>query len=302
MEDVTVRRGARQVLEHVFFARQGQITGVLGPNGAGKTTLLNVILGLLPVSSGTLTVLGAQDPTQRRALRCRIGIVSQETALYDELTTEENLQLAASLYDVPNAARRIQEVLALLALTSRAGDRTGRLSGSLRRRVTIARALLPSPEMLIVDEPTLGVDAEARHAIWSHLRLLRSSGMTIHVSTNYLDEALALYDFAAMLRGGRVLIMASPQALVSRASTSLGIECCLEDQTKIAAALTETGSVSRVMATPNNVSIFLKGSTVPDPVLRQIILAAPITRFWLCGADIAEVFRALDDLASGGLG
>ena len=300
LEDVAVRRGTRPVLDHVFLRiRQGEITGLLGPNGAGKTTLLSVILGLLPVSSGTLTVLGEQEPARRQALRSRIGIVLQETALYDELTTRENLQFAAALYDVPNAETRIGEVLDLLGLSGRAGDRTGQLSGGLRRRVTIARALLPSPELLIVDEPTLGVDVEARHTIWSHLRLLRSGGTTVIVSTNYLDEALALCDRAAVLRGGRILVTESPEALVARAGTCLDIDCRQEDQDAIAAALTETQSVYRITGTPSGVSVFLEGSAVPEPVLRQVMAAAPITGFRLRGADMAEVFHALDDLEEG---
>ena len=297
MEDVAVRRGNRLVLDHVFLSiKQGEITGLLGPNGAGKTTLLNVIMGLLPVSSGTLTVLGEQSSFQRRALRSRIGIVLQETALYDELTTRENLQFAAALYDVAEADTRIREVLDLLGLSSRAGERTGQLSGGLRRRVTIARALLSSPEMLIVDEPTLGVDVEARHTIWSHLRLLRSGGTTVIVSTNYLDEALALCDRAAVLRGGRILVTETPEALVARAGTCLDIDCRQEDQDAIAAALAETESVYRIAATPSGVAVFLEGSAVPEPVLRQVMAAAAITGFRLRSADLAEVFHALDDL------
>ena len=297
LEDVAVRRGNRLVLEHVFLSiKQGEITGLLGPNGAGKTTLLSVIMGLLPVSSGTLTVLGEQNSFQRRALRSRIGIVLQETALYDELTTLENLQFAAALYDVPNADTRIGEVLGLLGLSGRAGDRTGQLSGGLRRRVTIARALLPSPEMLIVDEPTLGVDVEARHTIWSHLRLLRSGGTTVIVSTNYLDEAVALCDRAAVLRGGRILVVETPDALVARAGTCLDIACRQEDQDTIAAALAENESVYRITATPSGVSVFLEGSAVPESVLSQVMAAAAITGFRLRSADMAEVFHALDDL------
>jgi ABC-2 type transport system ATP-binding protein len=297
LEDVAVRRGNRLVLDHVFLSiRQGEITGLLGPNGAGKTTLLSVIMGLLPVSSGTLTVFGEQDLVRRQTLRSRIGIVLQETALYDELTTLENLQFAAALYDVPNADTRIGEVLDLLALSSRARDRAGQLSGGLRRRVTIARALLPSPELLIVDEPTLGVDVEARHTIWSHLRLLRSGGTTVIVSTNYLDEALALCDQAAVLRDGRILVMETPEALVARAGTCLDIACRQEDQEAIAAALTDTQSVYRITTTPSGVSVFLEGSAVPDLVLRQVMAVAAITGFRLRGADMAEVFHALDDL------
>jgi ABC-type multidrug transport system ATPase subunit len=228
-------------------------------------------------------------------LRRRIGVVLQETALYDELTTAENLQFAASLYNIHHPQTRIGEVLDLLGLTERADDIVGTLSGGLRRRVAVARALLHQPELLIIDEPTLGVDVDARHAIWSHLRMLRSGGTTILAATNYLDEALALCDLTAVLRQGKLLAYETPQALVARAGSCLDVECLASAAEEIILALAGIDSILRIDSTPSGLSIFIHGgNTAPDDILRLILPAAPISGFRMRAADLAEVFKALE--------
>jgi ABC-2 type transport system ATP-binding protein len=180
LKQVSYQIGKRRILDQISLTmKQGTITGLLGPNGAGKTTLLSLILGLRHPSAGTITVFHEQLSRRSGDLRRRMGVVFQETALYDELTTFENLQFAASLYQISHPQRRIKEVLELLTLFDRAQDRVGTLSGGLKRRVAIARALLHAPDLLVIDEPTLGVDVETRHAIWSHLRFLKSTGTSI---------------------------------------------------------------------------------------------------------------------------
>jgi ABC-2 type transport system ATP-binding protein len=298
-EDVTVEIGKRTILDRVSLdISRGEITGILGPNGAGKTTLLRSILGLRRPSRGTITVLDERIPPCSAALRQRTGVVFQETALYDELTSFENLRFAASLYRIGNPVERIGEVLELLGLSERANQRVQALSGGLRRRVAIARALLHAPDLLIVDEPTLGVDVEARHAIWSHLRLLRSGGTTVVIATNYLDEALALCDAVAVLRSGQTLITTTPQALVARAGSCLDIECAVPASEAIRAALTGMAGVLRIEATPIGLSVFLDGSMVAEPVIRGALKAAAIDGFRTRGADLAEVFRALETAPS----
>ncbi|MBO0835632.1 MAG: ABC transporter ATP-binding protein, partial [Actinobacteria bacterium] len=164
---VSCRRGRRQALHRVSLdVRPAQVTGVLGPNGAGKSTLLGVVAGLYRPFEGDAWVLGEHLPARGAGLRRRIGVVLQETALYEELTVAENLRLTAALYSLGRPAQNIAEVLKLIDLADRAGELVARLSGGMRRRVTLARALLHQPELLIIDEPTLGIDAEARHAIW----------------------------------------------------------------------------------------------------------------------------------------
>ena len=298
-EDVTCQIGQRKILDHINLSiKRGAITGILGPNGAGKTTLLSSMIGLRQPSSGHITVFDEKLPARGSKLRQRIGVVFQETALYDELTAFENLRFATSLYNVPKPKRRIAEVLELLSLSERANDRVGNLSGGQRRRVAIARALLHAPDLLVIDEPTLGVDVETRHTIWSHLRFLKSTGTTIVASTNYLDEALALCDTVAVLRSGKLLINETPQALVARAGSCLDIECSTEAGEAITQALAEVDDILRINQTSTGLSIFLKGNTVPDDVMRQVLQAAAITGFRLRSADLAEVFRALEEVSA----
>jgi ABC-2 type transport system ATP-binding protein len=294
-ETVTCRIGRRVVLDHISLViSRGEITGLLGPNGAGKTTLLSALVGLRDISAGQITVLGERLPSHTAALRRRIGVVFQETALYEELTVQENLEFAAALYALPQKKHRLGEVLDLLGLESRAREQVRTLSGGLRRRVTIARALLHSPELLIIDEPTLGVDVEARHAIWAHLRLLRAGGITIVVSTNYLDEATALCDTVAVLRAGTLLIHETPAALTERAGCCLDIECDLPATEALETALQGSGEVLRFQRTPAGASVFLRGSTVPEKVIARVLERVSIRGFRVRGADMAEVFQALE--------
>lgn len=296
-EEVVCRIGRRTILDRVNLdMRQGEITGILGPNGAGKTTLLSVITGLRPATSGRVTVLGQPITARSPELYRQIGVVLQETALYDELTTFENLQFAASLYGIADPRGRIEEVLRVLDLSDRAKQRVGQLSGGLRRRVIIARALLHSPDLLIIDEPTLGVDVEARHTIWSYLRVLRSVGTSVIVSTNYLDEAIALCDTVAVLREGRVIVVDTPQGLVARAGSCLDIECSAGAGDALKAALLTADGVLRTQPTPTGLSVFLQGDTLPDPIIRTALQTATIRGFRVRGADLAEVFHALEAL------
>ncbi len=299
LKQVSYQIGQRKILDQISLTmKQGTITGILGPNGAGKTTLLSLILGLRYPSAGTMTVFHEPLSKQSSNLRRKMGVVFQETALYNELTTFENLQFAASLYQIARPRRRIMEVLELLALSDRAHDRVGTLSGGLQRRVAIARALLHSPELLVIDEPTLGVDVEARHAIWSHLRFLKSSGTSIVVSTNYLDEALALCDMVAVLRTGKLLTYETPHTLVARAGSCLDITCEAQGGEAVAHALTGMDGVLRFQHTPAGMSIFLTGDTAPEEIMSRIFPITPISSFRLRGADLAEVFRALDEVSA----
>jgi ABC-2 type transport system ATP-binding protein len=150
----------------------------------------------------------------------------------------------------------------------------------------------------VIDEPTLGVDVETRHAIWSHLRFLKSTGTSIVVATNYLDEALALCDKVAVLRAGKLLVYETPQALVARAGSCLDIECGAKGGEAVALALSGMDGVLRVQQTLAGVSIFLSGNTVSEEVMSRIFRITAINGFRLRGADLAEVFRALEEVPS----
>jgi ABC-type multidrug transport system ATPase subunit len=295
MEAVACRIGRRAVLDGVSLSvHRGEIAGILGPNGAGKSTLLGIVIGLRRPSAGAAWVLGERVPASGRRVRRHIGVVLQETALYEELTAAENLRFSASLYDVPDPGTRIDETLDLLGLADRAGDVVRTLSGGLRRRVAIARALLHGPDLLVIDEPTLGVDVEARHAIWSHLRLLRSRGTTVLIATNYLDEAQALCDTVAVLRAGKLIAYESPDVLVSRAGRCIDVDCQPDARGAVESAVRDMPGVLRIEATATGASIFLDGDIVPDAVIRSVLGSASIAGFRLRAADLAEVFRALE--------
>jgi ABC-2 type transport system ATP-binding protein len=195
----------------------GQVFGLLGPNGSGKTTTINMISGLIPPTSGTVTILGmpVEARRTRRAVRQLVGTVPQETALYNELTARANMAFHADLYRVPRQqkAERIAALLQLVSLADRADSRVGTFSGGMRRRLAIARALLHDPEVIILDEPTLGVDVHARAAIWGYIRDLRDRGKTILLTTNQLEEAQELCDELAIIDHGQLAASGTPATL-----------------------------------------------------------------------------------------
>lgn len=196
----------------------GEVFGLLGPNGSGKTTVLNLVNGLSRPSSGSVTVYGVDPVREPGRVRALLGMVPQETALYDELTAQENLEFHAGFYGVPARERkdRINRVLALVELTARRGDRVSTYSGGMRRRLALARALITEPKVILLDEPTLGVDVQARAAIWNHIRQLRDQGKTILVTTNVMEEADALCDRVAIIDRGKLVALGTPDQLKER--------------------------------------------------------------------------------------
>jgi len=195
-----------------------EIFGLLGPNGSGKTTTLNVISGLSKPTSGSVRVLGHDVVADPRAVRRLLGVVPQETALYEELSAEANLRFHADLFNVPRGVlrQRMDDLLDLVQLNDRRGDRVGSFSGGMKRRLALARALLHDPELLYLDEPTLGVDVQSRRALWDHILNLKARGKTVLITTNYLEEASALCDRIAILDHGRLVALDSPTNLRRR--------------------------------------------------------------------------------------
>lgn len=294
-EHVSLKIGNTQILRDISLTiEEKTIAGLLGPNGAGKTTLLSLVIGLITPTDGEITVLGQKLSDRNESLRRQIGVVFQETSLYEELTVSENLLFFASLYNVEKPQQRTREVLELLGLLGRAKDPVHILSGGLKRRTAIARALLHNPKLLIVDEPTLGVDVETRHTIWEHLRFLKSQGHTILVASNYLDEAQAICDTVSVLNKGQLLTTDSPQALIARAGHSLDIECSKESAEKISKALKNKEGIVRVQPTLSGLSIFLKGDTIPDTIVSVVLKTSPVNNFRFRPADLAEVFKTLE--------
>jgi ABC-type multidrug transport system ATPase subunit len=191
---------------------RGIAFGLLGPNGAGKTTLIRILLGLTSASHGSARLLDQEVPS--RAARARVGYMPQELAIYPDLTVRENLALFGRLYGLSGVrlGRRITETLALVRMPEREGRLVATLSGGLRRRVSFAAALLAEPELLLLDEPTVGVDPELREEFWAYFHDLTRSGRTILLTTHYLEEA-SRCDEVAFLDAGRLLARGTPAAL-----------------------------------------------------------------------------------------
>ena len=248
----------------------GSVAGIVGPNGAGKTTLIDMICGLVRPSSGVVKVLGEDIVAAGATLRARIGVLPQETALYEEVTARQNLRFAAALYGLAKPETRIAEVLELAGLSGRGNDVVRTFSGGMQRRLAIARALLHNPPLLILDEPTVGVDLEARHQIWAHIRSLRAEGRTVVLTTNYLDEAEALCDRVAILRAGKLLANDTPAALTARTGRCLELECLSENAIQIRDALKDHHGVLRVETADFGLRAYLTVDINPEDVVHEV--------------------------------
>lgn len=292
--DVDCRISGKVILKGITLnVRRGEIMGLLGKNGAGKTTLISLISGLRSQTSGEIHVLEKKMPAHTAEFRKQMGFVLQENALYEELTIFENLKFSASLYDVQNSQKKIQEVLEILGLLDRRDQVVNTLSGGLKRRTAIARAFIHDPELFIIDEPTLGVDADARHAVWTYLRLLKARGKTAIVATNYLDEALALCDRVAVLGEGEILAVAEPQELVRSTGTCIDIECDKHIANKITAGLQKNQLVNHVDLTLSGISLYLSKGANPDGVMCDFAKYSGIKGFCIRSPDLSEVFKSL---------
>ena len=207
-----VRRGRRLVLPGLSLdIRRGAVTGLLGPSGSGKSTLIRAIVGVQIVEAGSVTVLG--EPAGTPGLRRRVAYVTQAPSVYGDLTVGENVSYFARILDVSEA--RLAEVLELVSLGGRAGQVVGTLSGGERSRVSLAVALLGDPELLVLDEPTVGLDPVLREDLWATFHGLTAAGKTLLVSTHVMDEAQRC-DELVLMRAGRIVAAETPQALLER--------------------------------------------------------------------------------------
>ncbi|MDH5187994.1 MAG: ABC transporter ATP-binding protein [Rhodospirillaceae bacterium] len=195
---------------------RGSFFGLLGPNGAGKSTLINILAGLVNKTSGTASIWGYDTENNMRAARRSIGIVPQELNLDPFFTPRELLDLQAGLYGVPAAERRTDEILEAVGLADKAHSYARTLSGGMRRRLLVAKALVHTPQVLVLDEPTAGVDVELRHQLWEYVKKLNKAGTTILLTTHYLEEAEALCDRIAIINHGRLVACDDTKNLLGR--------------------------------------------------------------------------------------
>jgi lipooligosaccharide transport system ATP-binding protein len=201
-----------------FVVPAGMCFGFLGPNGAGKTTTMKMIYGLARVGGGRLEVLGMDVATSRREVKARIGVVPQDDNLDRELNVEENLVQFARYHRLRGAAarERVEELLDFARLRERADARIPELSGGMRRRLLIARALVNRPDLVVLDEPTTGLDPQARQTVWEALRELRARGVTLLLTTHYMEEATRLCERLVIMNAGRIVDEGAPRELCER--------------------------------------------------------------------------------------
>jgi lipooligosaccharide transport system ATP-binding protein len=201
-----------------FSADPGECFGILGPNGAGKTSTIRMVYAFSPLSAGELRVFGLDIARQARAIKSRIGVCQQENNIDPDLSVLQNLEVFARYFNLPaaEATRRSRELLRFMALDHRENARAQELSGGMIRRLVMARALLNRPELLILDEPTTGLDPQSRHQVWERLEELRSEGLSILLTTHYMDEASRLCDRLIIMDRGRLLVEGRPADLVRR--------------------------------------------------------------------------------------
>jgi ABC-2 type transport system ATP-binding protein len=195
---------------------RGALFGLLGPNGAGKSTIINILAGLVTKTAGTARVWGIDIDVAPRAARAAIGVVPQELNIDPFFTPRELLDLHAGLYGVPKGERRTEAILAAVGLSDKADAYARTLSGGMRRRLMVAKAMVHTPPVLVLDEPTAGVDVELRQQLWAHVRALNAAGTTILLTTHYLEEAQELCDWIAIIDRGQVVACDTTEALLRR--------------------------------------------------------------------------------------
>jgi len=230
-----------------FNIQQGEAFGFLGPNGAGKTSTMRMISTVSPITAGHMTVFGFDPTTQGRGIRQRIGVVPQEDNLDLELTVSENLYIYGRYHDMSKAEikPRIDELLDFAQLTDRRDAQVEPLSGGMKRRLTIARALINEPELVILDEPTTGLDPQARHLLWDRLYRLKQDGATLIITTHYMDEAEQLCDRLVVMDEGKIVAEGSPRQLIEEYAPREVVELRFLDGSKDEAVLKLDGLTAR---------------------------------------------------------
>ena len=216
-KDLTKKFGDFTAVDGISFdINEGECFGFLGPNGAGKTTTIKMVHCVSPITSGSVTVFGQKSHLDNRAIKLVTGVIPQEITLDSDLTVYENLLVFARFFDIPGRVikQRIAELLEFVELDAKRNSRIDEISTGMKRRLLVARALLNKPRLLIADEPTTGLDPQARHLIWQRLRLLKTTGTTMLLTTQYMEEAEQLCDRLVVMFQGRILKEGSPRQLV----------------------------------------------------------------------------------------
>jgi lipooligosaccharide transport system ATP-binding protein len=276
-----------------FDVRPGKAFGFLGPNGAGKTSTMRMIACSSPISDGTLRVIGMDPRTQAREIKARLGVVPQIDNLDTELTVRENLDMYARYFDIPRnvADERTEELLDFVQLSERAKDQVEPLSGGMKRRLTIARALINDPQLVILDEPTTGLDPQARHLLWERLYQLKRRGRTLIITTHYMDEAEQLCDHLVVMDKAKIVAEGSPRQLIDEHSTKEVLELRFADGVRAGLDGKLDGLADRVEELPDRYLLYTaNGEHALEQVnQRQIPIESALVR----RSSLEDVFLRL---------
>jgi lipooligosaccharide transport system ATP-binding protein len=276
-----------------FDVRAGEAFGFLGPNGAGKTSTMKMIACASPVTGGELRVFGMDPRTEASAIKARLGVVPQADNLDLELTVRENLLMYARYFDIPSrtARARTEELLAFVQLAERGDSQVEPLSGGMKRRLTIARALVNEPDLILLDEPTTGLDPQARHLIWERLYRLKKDGATLLLTTHYMDEAEQLCDRLIVMDKGRIVAEGSPRELIDRYVTREVLELRLSDAAAESLKPRLGALAKHVEILPERLQLHADDG---EQVLEQIhALGVPVERALVRRATLEDVFLRL---------
>jgi lipooligosaccharide transport system ATP-binding protein len=243
--------------------------GFLGPNGAGKTSTMRMIAAVSQPTEGEITIFGLDPRDHGPEIRARLGVVPQEDTLELELSVRRNLEMFARYFDIPRriAKERATELLDFAQLTERQNDKVENLSGGMKRRLTIARALMNRPDLLILDEPTTGLDPQARHLLWERLYRLKREGVTLIITTHYMDEAEQLCDRLVVMDGGMIVAEGAPRALIDLHSTREVLELRFETETLEEFRERLTPFAERIEVLPDRVLLYVDEG---DDTLREV--------------------------------
>lgn len=275
--------------------RRGEIFGCLGPNGSGKSTLMRMLLGLLAPSAGEARVLGLEMPGQAEALRQRVGYMPQRFSLYEDLSVRENLDFAGRVFGLPRRVRgeRMARMIERHGLQRYADTRAEALSGGWKQRLALAVATIHEPELLVLDEPTAGVDPQSRREFWENLFDLTAEGTTIFVSTHYMDEAVRCHRLG-LFRDGRRVALGSPQALVEALAGRV-VDVFVDEPAHAIAALRASALVASITQLGDVVHVLLSADA-PAADLAGPLLASRLEESGLAGGRAAATAANLEDV------
>jgi len=276
---LTKRFGGLTAVDGIDFdVSKGEAFGFLGPNGAGKSSTMRMIGCVSPVGGGTLRVLGLDPAADGPAIRGRLGVVPQLDNLDNELTVRENVIIYGRYFGLArrDLRQRADELLEFVQLSERANDPVEPLSGGMKRRLTIARSLVNDPDVLLLDEPTTGLDPQARHVVWDRLFRLKQQGVTLVLTTHYMDEAEQLCDRLVVMDHGKIAEEGSPAGLIQRLSTREVVELRFPGDAPVVESSAFNGRVARVEVLPDRVLLYTDDGDALAPIAHELLGAQSV--------------------------